>query len=708
MKSLAIDTETTGLDPYHGCSAWVITTYSDEGNVWWETDVNPLNRTCQFTKSELSEVKDHLLGHNPWYFQNPVFDITFLVKAGCNWITNYWNRVRDVGIASHLLGSGNLPRNLESIVLRELGVDVSSYETKLKKEVQRAQGYARRKLPDWRVVSSSVKDPMLPSGGGWKADCWLLRKLSELLEHEKEHPWWTLAEDYYNADSVVTLKAGEQLEEKIRTRSLEKIYHKRLELIPVNYAMQAKGISLSEKRTYELKDKYLKESEVLEKKCVRLAKTVRYKLEMPKSGNNKSLLDTVFKGFKLEPIELSDKTGEPSLKKSVIEVYLEDLPEKSKARQFLFNLSEKRSRDTASKTYLTGYIRAWISLCTDENGEGWYVLHPSLNPTGTNTLRWSSSNPNEQNISKKENFNLRYCFGPAPGREWWSLDANNIELRIPGYESGEPELIDLFEKPDEPPYYGSEHLLNFSTVYPDIWEKELQSLEDPDQVGLSCKKKFASTWYARCKAGGFAVGYGSIDIKGKEWGTADTAFKRKGSHAKLKSRFANKEDLNRKWIRHANKHGYVETIPDEHVDPERGYPLECNRSERGFVKPTIPLNYHVQGTAMWWMGMAMIRCYKYLEGINKKRYHKNTLKLINLHNSGKYLNDGFFLIMQVHDELVFDFPKGKGKEPWKTNLSVIKKIRKLMELGGKGIGVPTPVSLEYHPNHWSEGQSIEV
>ena len=68
----------------------------------------------------------------------------------------------------------------------------------------------------------------------------------------------------------------------------------------------------------------------------------------------------------------------------------------------------------------------------------WRKLHTSLNMCGTDTLRWSSNNPNSQNISKKEGFNLRYAFGPAPGREWWSLDGQAgigprmVKLRVLG------------------------------------------------------------------------------------------------------------------------------------------------------------------------------------------------------------------------------------------------------------------------------------
>ena len=86
---------------------------------------------------------------------------------------------------------------------------------------------------------------------------------------------------------------------------------------------------------------------------------------------------------------------------------------------------------------------------------------------------------------------------------------------------------------------------------------------------------------------------------------------------------------------------------------------------------------------MWWMMCAMIRCQEYLD------------TLPNHH-----------MIMQIHDELVFDFPAGRGAEPWKTNIGKARRLKMLMEEGGDNIGVPTPVSFKYHPHTWSKGISV--
>lgn len=323
--------------------------------------------------------------------------------------------------------------------------------------------------------------------------------------------------------------------------------------------------------------------------------------------------------------------------------------------------------------------------------KGWYRLHPSLNPTGTDTLRWSSKDPNEQNISKQEGFNLRYMFGPAPGREWWSCDAKNIELRLPAYEAGETEMIELFERPNDPPFFGSYHMKIFATLHPEKFEKH----------GMACKDIYESTWYQWTKNGDFAVGYGSVEKSG----TADRAYHIPGAFAQVKKLFKKIHGpggLNERMIAFANEHGYVETMPDKNVCPEHGYPLMCTRSKWGQIKPTVPLNYHVQGTAMWWMMKAMIRCQDRLDKYNENRK----------------LEFHAFMTMQVHDELVFDLPKSAvdplSVKDWstdkfnylRTNLPLMRDLQKLMMVGGDDIGVPTPVSLKYHPVTWSEGFNV--
>lgn len=507
--------------------------------------------------------------------------------------------------------------------------------------------------------------------------------LQELLKSIRHENWDVLA-DYANADSGITLPLYRVLERELKRRKLWRIYEERLKLLPIVADMENRGVTLSAKRMKQLEEEYTRESDEAERVCVRMAgvrkcpdcekftkickrcggKGLRRSLNgLPKGGGlTNDLRWVLFNKFKL-PVHFYTDTGQPSGGSEAIDAWLSQFAEDTPEHQFVKAMKDCRKRRTAL-AYMNKYRWFWIPL-NDGDSES-FVIHPSLNPTGTNTLRWASSNPNSQQICKQEGFNTRYIFGPAPGREWWSMDYENIELRIPAYESGEQAMIDLFEKPNDPPFFGSYHLLNASIVYPDLfWPLA-------DQKG-AFKKKYASTWYQWIKNAGFALIYGCMEDM------FDLTAKKPGAYSLLKRKMPKLFKLNDHYIKMANKYGFVETLPDKTVDPARGYPIMCSRTQYGKIKPTVPLNYHVQGTAMWCTMKAMIRCYEKLQSL-----------------------PGYFITLQVHDELVFDFP-AKGKE----NLPIVQEMKRLMEMSGEDIGVPLRVSPSYHPSNWSQEEELK-
>jgi len=667
-RMISLDTETTGTDLRHGAKPYLVTFCDEDGDVtYFEWDVDPLTRQPWVSTGDLVQIQRLIDSADSLVLQNPKFDVTALRTVFGSKLQWDWGKVYDTLLAGHLLGS-NMRHDLTSMAMQYLWIDVTPLEDEIKQYTNEARRWARKERSDWRIAEPGLPDMPSAKGTVWKYDMWLPRVVAEEREYPADHPWRVACSQYANGDSGVTLPLFLKQRELLKERKLWEIYNERLRILPVVCRIEANGVTLSSQRLKELHDDYRAESSRAGRICVRVAAKFGAELSLPKSGNNQSLLDTVFNHLVLKSPKRSKKTGEPSLDKSVLEHFEATLSRRSQQLAFVRALKAKRSRDTAM-AYMEGYRKFWLPL----EAKDWYILHPSLNPTGTDTLRWSSSNPNEQNISKKEGFNLRYCFGPAPGREWWSLDAKNIELRIPAYEAGETEMIKLFENPDEPPYFGSNHLLCFSILHPEKWDRD-----DPEGL-LKAKKKYASTWYQYTKNGNFAVQYGSVESSG----TADRAYHVEGGFNKIKKRFKKIHGpggLNEKMIKTADRLGYVETMPDKTVDPKRGYPLLCPRDDRGGVKPTIPLNYHVQGTACWWMTKAMVRCQEYLDTL-----------------------DGYKMILQVHDELVFDFPKARTP---RGNLPKIRRIKELMEQGGDDLGLPTPVSVECHADTWDKGVTV--
>lgn len=686
----SLDTETTGVDLRHSARPYIITTCAlEQDPTFWEFDLNPLTRTPIVPEEFYDEFNRSMSG-TCLVMQNGKFDLAVLDTLDnaliLEWLTNdVW--IFDTLFAAHLLQS-NQPHDLTTLALVYLGINIQPYEDEVERATKEAQRLARSQYPEWAVAKKGRPDMPSAKEKVWKYDMWLPRALAQELNYPDDHPWWTAASKYACMDSLVTVNLLPVMFEKMQERNLLAIYYERLKLIPILFKMERYGVSASGKRMDETSDRLMEESLEANMICVNIAKEMGYDLQLPKSGVNNSLKHFCFgktetfddgsqskeTWLDLEVVRHTDN-GEPSMDKHAMDIYMAKLPPRSKKLAFIKNLRSKRLRDTGIN-YIQSYEKFRVPHPSSPGGD-WYNLYPSLNPTGTATLRFSSSNPNEQQISKKGEANLRYIFGPAPGREWWSCDAKNIELRLPVYEVQEEEIMAIFERPNDPPYYGSYHLLVFDILHPEKFAEH----------GAKVKDLYDDTWYQWTKNGNFAVQYGAVESSG----TADLAYHVPGAQAKIQSRFRGIKQLNDRMIAMAEHCGYVETIPDKTVDPDRGYPLLCTRSKWGKILPTVPLNYHIQGTAMWWMMKAMIRCHAQLEVWSTKGF------------------DGQ-IVMQVHDELVFDFPKSKmrninGKKV-PSNKWRIQRLMQLMEEGGNDIGIPTPVSCKYHPRTWSEGLSV--
>lgn len=777
---IALDTETNGMDFYHGCRPFLVTTCTPdhkhpEGiNSWLEWEVDPLTRKPTVPPEDMSWIGDILRRSEKLILHNTRFDFAAIQTLSSREIRMPWEKVEDTLIAGHVLWS-NDPHNLTDMGVKYLGYrKMQDYETRLEEACKKARDYARRKLPHWQLAKHGRKDmPSCKKGGGkdkrgqtkdsaWKNDMWLLKAL-EKEGHCKEY-WddWAgengngLTADYANMDSSVTLRLWPVLLDLLNRQGLYPHYREQMRLLPVGAKLERHGVILSAERLEQQVQKFAKGVSDTTEICCRIAHELGYRrlnkkgvweegLKLSKNGgNNQSLSRFVFgqaivycqtcqvrmelhydnieqsKQYQAQgrqcanckakkrpvpgkpvvveyrnldlPVVAKTKSGAPAISKEAIEIWRHtDLSETQ--RQFVEAVAALRGQAKAIEA-LNRYRAFWLPIGPpDKRGRRlWMLIHPNLNQTGSDTLRWSSRNPNLQNISKQKDYNLRYVFGPAPGREHWSLDYKNIELRIPAYESGQKELIALFEQPDAPPFYGSEHLLNFSVVYPDLWLRELpEQVRNPDHI----KTKFKGDWYQYIKNTDFALQYNCGRKK------ADATAHKEGAYDLLKSRFVLKTKLNDYWVAYAEKHGYIETLPDRTVCPERGYPLQCTRTENNRILNTVPLAYHVSGTAMWISRRAMVECQAQLDVWNRE--------------AGK---EDYRMVLQVHDELFFDFPKKENPKtnPRRSNLMRARILQRIMEQCGTNlicrnmdkqvVHLPTPVGIEYHDVSWNVGIAV--
>lgn len=678
---LAVDTETTGLDFWHGTAPFFVSTCDEAGEQrYWEWSIDPKTRRVQQPGEDASEIADYLLafdeGRLVWH--NAKFDFHALRVAGVweHWdVREAWRRSEDTIVAAHLVDTSQR-KNLTDLVIKYVGHDVETAERTLKAAVDKARRICRSKAfredhGEWAIASEDRPDmPSAKGAGSSGADYWLPRELWRRVRWVREdHPeFQTALREYANADTAATLALWQVLKARIEERGDWSLYRSRMETLPVLYQMECDGVTAIGANMDHMDAEYRRKSDEKEAECLAIARNYRYDLQLPRSGRNGSLDKFMLDVLKLPPVySKKSKTGAPTFDKNAMAHYLDVLPDGTRQRRFVEALMSKRKVDT-SIAYIEAYRRFWL-----DRDDGVFLLHPSIHPVGTEVTRRSSSNPNEQNISKQkdeEGLSLRYAFGPTPGREWWSMDYENLELRIPAYYAREQAMIDLFENPDDAPYYGSNHLLCAHILWPKEFDECLRE-------GVSFKDKYKGTLYQWTKNGNFAVQYGAM----AESGTADRAYHQAGAQLKIQKRLGRISEMNREAIAYAEKHGFVRTLPEHQLggDP-RGYPVTCPRTDYGKIKPTVPLSYVVQGTAGRVTERALVRCHAKLEQWNAEAHSRR-----------------YWIAMEVHDEIVFDFPAGGRK-----NLGKVAAIRKIMEQSGKDIGIPLKVDVSYHPENWLE------
>ena len=102
---------------------------------------------------------------------------------------------------------------------------------------------------------------------------------------------------------------------------------------------------------------------------------------------------------------------------------------------------------------------------------------------------------------------------------------------------------------------------------------------------------------------------------------------------------------------------------------------------------------------MWWTMKAMIRVSQFFDRLNRGETF-----------AGRVWAGGYYITLQVHDELDLDMPSGRGKllKPWQYNLPIAREVKRLMEMGGQDISIPTPTGCEYIESDWSAGIAIKL
>jgi len=238
-------------------------------------------------------------------------------------------------------------------------------------------------------------------------------------------------------------------------------------------------------------------------------------------------------------------------------------------------------------------------------------IHTTFGQVTATTGRLSSTDPNLQNIPIRDELGrpVRACFVTEPGWKLLSCDYNQVELRVLAHVAGEEILREIFESGE------------------DVHAATAAEIVGADRDNVSPAER------SKAKMVNYGIAYGLSDF-----GLADRLqISREEAGAYIASYFDRFPAIKRfrdDTIARAEKEGRVTTLMGRRrLVPE----LRSSQAQRRSLGERLAVNTVIQGTAADIIKVAMVRCHWALAeaGLETR------------------------LILQIHDELLFEGPAGE-------------------------------------------------
>lgn len=399
--TIAIDTETTGLFTYKGDRPYIISWCTLTGNKGYvRFDVDKKTREVLYDAEKLKELKAWFSEKREWIFHNAKFDLFMLQSIGItvNGI------IQDSMLLSHTIW------NLKSLKLKELAKQLCDYpedDVKVLKEITIKE--RRKQKADGLPIADSVEADYFLSG--------------EEVER------------YAMNDAERTMLLWLCLQ-KIVTIELYELYKIEMEMLFVVMKMEQRGVILNEPEIERLT------TEAEEKLRVILYDLHNYGITPEIIRSGKQLSQVLF-----GDLGLTTEYSKPNSNgySTDAETMLKLCDVHAAPRLILAYKAWSGVKDR----FLANYNEL-ATLDNLTNGE-YRVLHPQFHVVGTVTGRFSSSNPNLQNVPSGESKSaepiaLRSVFRPRPGYVWYSFDYSQMEVRMFAYLSNDKILNKLIDQ----------------------------------------------------------------------------------------------------------------------------------------------------------------------------------------------------------------------------------------------------------------------
>lgn len=434
------------------------------------------------------------------------------------------------------------------------------------------------------LIDTTVKNKIDPVLNVYGVDVDFKKEDVSLLT--SENPEFTSKVAYFSS----ALK-GRVNSELVKISALDLYNNLELPLVDILADMEIEGFPLNKDTLLAMGKEYKERLSELEKEIYELAGE-RFNIASPKQ---------------LGEI-LYTKLGLPSNRKG--STSFDNLKELVDAHPIISKIIEYRKYAKLVSTYIDGLV---VHIYKDNK------IHANFNQALTQTGRLSSSNPNLQNISVRDEDgkNIRKAFYYEDGEyEILSLDYSQIELRILAHLADCPNLKNIF-------------LDENSDIHTATAKKIFNLTGEPNSLQRR-----------KAKAVNFGIIYGISD-----WGLADQleipVKEAKNIISSFYESFPEVNDFFRNIVDNALKDGYVSTMMGR-----RRYLRELHDSNyqvREFAKRAA-MNAPIQGSAADLIKVAMIEV-------------SNALKENNFKTK---------MVLQIHDELIFKVPKDEKEKVYQV------------------------------------------
>lgn len=250
-----------------------------------------------------------------------------------------------------------------------------------------------------------------------------------LLNSERTDPSLEDISNYKNSNSFT--ESFDQIKKDLEKEGLLYTYENiELPIMPIIKSMEDRGISVDKKYLSVISVEYHKELEILEKDIYKLAGH-EFNVNSPKQ-----LGEILFDEMKIHEgsgVRMKKTAGGArSTKESELEKYKDAHPIISKVLEY-------RELQKLLSTYIDS-----LPNMIKEDGR----IHAKFIQAGTTTGRFSSADPNLQNIPIKteKGKKIRYAFVASEGYRLASFDYSQIELRVAALLSQDKYFINTFKE----------------------------------------------------------------------------------------------------------------------------------------------------------------------------------------------------------------------------------------------------------------------